>query len=263
MGQQRLATFSIIILAVINCLKTAETHSGEKEEKNKRRPSQLLHERHISLQDIETGEYNPILTLNKTDNDFYQYNLVELSPASPPAVPEKPSEKLLKRAFDWFTTNIKAKYMDEKGLIRFIETILDKMSFTIIYISDEQDAYTIFETLNARGVELASTDLLKNFLFAKVSRLGNGKRLEAMERRWNKLNEELGTEKIIDFIRTYWNSQYPLARKAKLFKDIRPHIKNHTVAFDLVRELNNNAAILQRPKTISSWIMGTISKPIF
>ena len=40
--------------------------------------------------------------------------------------------------------------------------------FIQITVEDELNAYTVFETLNSRGVELTSTDLLKNFSLKPV-----------------------------------------------------------------------------------------------
>jgi hypothetical protein len=47
-------------------------------------------------------------------------------------------------------------------LARFIEAFSDKLFFTVITVTDELNACKVFETLNARGVRLSSTDLLKN-----------------------------------------------------------------------------------------------------
>lgn len=43
------------------------------------------------------------------------------------------------------------------------------MIFTVITVTDELNACKVFETLNARGVRLSSTDLLKNYLFSLIS----------------------------------------------------------------------------------------------
>ncbi len=40
--------------------------------------------------------------------------------------------------------------------------------FTVITVTDELNAFKVFETLNACGVRLSSTDLLKNYLFSVV-----------------------------------------------------------------------------------------------
>jgi uncharacterized protein with ParB-like and HNH nuclease domain len=42
------------------------------------------------------------------------------------------------------------------------------MLFTKIVVDNNLNAYKVFETLNARGVQLSTPDLLKNYLFSKV-----------------------------------------------------------------------------------------------
>ena len=64
------------------------------------------------------------------------------------------------------------------------ETIARQLLFILITVEDELNAYTVFETLNARGLELSATDLLKNYLF---SRLRVSADLEALQRRWRSL----------------------------------------------------------------------------
>lgn len=39
------------------------------------------------------------------------------------------------------------------------------MKFILVTAKNEDDAYTIFETLNARGLSLTSVDLIKNWIF--------------------------------------------------------------------------------------------------
>ncbi len=57
-----------------------------------------------------------------------------------------------------------------------IETMSDKLFFTVITVSDELNAYRVFETLNARGVRLLATDLFKNYLFSILAPIHSRKR---------------------------------------------------------------------------------------
>jgi uncharacterized protein with ParB-like and HNH nuclease domain len=52
----------------------------------------------------------------------------------------------------------------------------DRLFFTVITVTDELNAYKVFETLNARGVRLSATDLLKNYLFSVLHRDGKHER---------------------------------------------------------------------------------------
>lgn len=63
---------------------------------------------------------------------------------------------------DLFPTEI-----DEKALPYFIDWLTEKVSFVEILTFSEEDAYTIFETMNDRGVHLSPADMLKGYILAK------------------------------------------------------------------------------------------------
>jgi uncharacterized protein with ParB-like and HNH nuclease domain len=63
---------------------------------------------------------------------------------------------------------------DEGGqLALFIQSVVGARLFVLrIPVEDDLAAYTVFETFNARGVELTASDLLKNYLMLLVAPLG-------------------------------------------------------------------------------------------
>lgn len=75
----------------------------------------------------------------------------------------------MRKASDWFDKKISEYIKSEQDKGIKIATIIEKISnslfFTVITVNNELNAYKVFETLNARGVRLSSTDLLKNYLF--------------------------------------------------------------------------------------------------
>jgi uncharacterized protein with ParB-like and HNH nuclease domain len=78
------------------------------------------------------------------------------------------------------------------------ETIARRLLFILITVADELNAYTIFETLNARGLELTVTDLLKNYLFSRI-RVSSD--MQALQRRWQRLIETVTPERFPEFLR--------------------------------------------------------------
>ena len=56
--------------------------------------------------------------------------------------------------------------MPGKTLTAFIDALVDKLFFSVITVMDGLNAFKVFETLNARGIRLSTTDLLKNHVFA-------------------------------------------------------------------------------------------------
>ena len=76
--------------------------------------------------------------------------------------------------------------------------------FTVITVTDELNAYKVFETLNSRGVRLSSTDLLKNYLFSVLDTNSKSQyELDILEKRWLQMEARLQSEKFPDFLRVY------------------------------------------------------------
>ena len=59
------------------------------------------------------------------------------------------------------------KEIDKKALPYFIDWLTEKVSFVEIFTYSEEDAYTIFETMNDRGIHLSPADMLKGYILAK------------------------------------------------------------------------------------------------
>ena len=96
----------------------------------------------------------------------------------------------------------------------------------------------MFETLNARGVKLSSTDLLKNYLFSIIhNELHDDRELNILDERWEGLVERLGSGSFPDFLRAHWNSRHRFVRSSALFKAIRATIVTKQQVFGLVRDM--------------------------
>ena len=159
----------------------------------------------------------------------------------------KATEHLMRKAYDWFFNAVKQKFSSNRRgdiLAQYIDSLSDKLFFTVIKVNDELNAYKVFETLNARGVKLSSTDLLKNYLFAVVHNHGSDEReMTELDNRWERLVGLIGSDSLPDFLRTYWNSQNRFVRHSELFKRIRESISSKGEVFSLMRDLESSAHI--------------------
>lgn len=256
-GQQRLTTISLIALAILKNIQRL-IESNNDAEANKQRLNQIR-QTYIGYLDPVTLIPRPKLTLNRNNNDYFQNYLIPLGHL--PQRGFRASEHLLRKAFEWFDKQIisylKSNSGDEgKRLAQLIESISDNLFFTVITVTNELNAYKVFETLNARGVRLSSTDLLKNYLFSVLDRgQENEHEQRNLEERWESIVSRLQSEKFPDFLRTYWNSRYKLARQSELFKIMRNHIKDRENVFSLIRGMEedlDNYLALTSPE-ISNW----------
>lgn len=117
--------------------------------------------------------------------------------------------------------------------------VLEKLQILNISVSDESDAYLIFETINDRGRELDTMDLVKNLLFSKVQ----GHSFEKVKNNWIRMSENLSSmSSANDFLYTFWTSYQGRTSKQNLFSPIREHIKSNSSSAINFSEKITNAA---------------------
>lgn len=130
----------------------------------------------------------------------------------------------------------------------------------MITVTDELNAYKVFETLNARGVRLSATDLLKNYLFSVLHRDGGHEQeMKNLEDRWEAMVGRLGSESFPDFLRVHWNSRHAFVRQTELFKTIRNRLKDREAVFGLIRTMEEDLDIyptVKRSKLTVGFLVG-------
>ncbi len=238
-GQQRLTTLTILILAVLKRLKDF-VNEGVEVDNNTIRIN-AYRSNYIGTLDTITLISDNKLKLNRNSDDYYRNYMVLLKEL--PLRNTNTSEKNMRSCFEWFYKKLK-KYSKGQDIANFLETIVDKLFFTVITVTDQINAFKVFETLNARGVQLSSSDLLKNYLFSVIDESApHQTEIEELEKLWSKIIGKLGNNKFEDYLRYYWNSKNKTVRKNQLFKVVRHSIKSKKDTFELIRDLEESADI--------------------
>lgn len=241
-GQQRLTTLTLIILAVIKNLQRLIDEKNEPEQ-NIQRINQIR-QTYIGYLDPVSLVSKSKLTLNHNNNDYFQHYIIPLEKLHQRGF--KASEHLLRKSFEWFDAQVSSllkSVVSYKGqyLAKFVEDLSDALFFTVITVTDELNAYKVFETLNSRGVRLSSTDLLKNYLFSVLDTNSEAQyELDILEKRWLQMESRLQSEKFPDFLRVYWNSKYKLSRHSELFKTVKNNVKDRAGVFGLIKGLESD-----------------------
>ena len=186
------------------------------------------------------------LTLNYHDNRFYQTYLVPLEHI--PTRRLNPSERQMRKTFIWFKEALQKRFGHQENsgikLVEFVDGIVDKLLFSVITVKDGLNAFKVFETLNARGVRLSATDLLKNYLFSLIADAKtHDNELRKLEEDWAWITNQVGSDEFPRYLRAFWNSRHPLVRQINLFKTIRNKITDRNEAYALLRELGQSAEI--------------------
>ncbi len=213
-GQQRIATLSILILAAAKCIKD-ETHRDK------------LLESYLLPESVTKLVPQSRLKLNKTNNNFYANHLLKLKrPVSMQR--QHLSNRKMWSAFEYFVNKIEKKFggNEDAKIAEFIDMKTGEgLIFTVLNVENEEAAFTVFETLNARGVELSSPDLLKNRLFSVVyAEDRSDETLERLESLWDDM-QLLVSENMTKFLRYLELENADAVRKSNLYRAVREEFR--------------------------------------
>jgi len=238
-GQQRLVTLSIIILAAMKAIKNL-IEKGEEVEANTERLNEITktfvgNKNFVSLKVISK------LDLNRNNKKYFQKICSDLEAHNSRGITS--TNKLLRKCFEFF--NKKTFGNSGAEIAQFIADFSSSMVFTKIIVQDDLNAYKVFETLNARGVQLSTPDLLKNYLFSIVTKdeeIGD-EELNDLDEQWSEIIEQLGESNVSDYIRYHHNSYRKMVTKNNLFSSMRKAITTPKEAYSYLKSLINSAPI--------------------
>jgi uncharacterized protein with ParB-like and HNH nuclease domain len=234
-GQQRFSTLSILTLAVIDAIQKLADKGIEVAE-NKERVDILMRQ-YIGQKDPASLTYSSKLFLNENNDGFFQNRLISFrEPINIRKLSD--SEKLMWDAYVYFKSKISNRFKNSNGgdFASFLNNVVGElMMFIQITVQDELNAYTVFETLNSRGVELTSTDLLKNYLFSQVANSETD--LKQIKHQWKKIIDAIGLKEFPNFLRYFLLATRKQLTKEYLFKEVKHFIKTGQDVFDLLDRL--------------------------
>lgn len=233
-GQQRLTTITIVLLAIMKHFHENDmtddflgTISYLQSKNNSNQDITILNsEYHVSLSSLIRN----MIALK--DKSLFMASFVEANTLS------KTKDKCIGDALRFFYSAIRddVQQVDnvQKRLREIRNAVLDMTAVKIVS-SSEEDSYTIFEILNARGQELAAHELLKNYIMRYIQPT---ERRDDAKMMWEDMERTVGSsmDKFIKHYATHrfgdtrdkYNSPYQAIQKAthgqnigELFDDIK------------------------------------------
>lgn len=212
-GQQRLATTSLLLLAIRDRLK----------ELGKTEQARRVEERYLRGYELQAEGVFERLALGPHDSDAYLELLNEEVNSDNEDHPLVNSYQLCIKHVTELTPDVDS-YTE---LMEIVNQLEKRVQILVAVASGIQEAYVIFETLNDRGADLTTADLLKNYLFS-----ASGSYLSTVEHKWVQLEAAFEKpEDLVRLIRFELISRVGPVRTSKLYRAIQEDIgQNGTTA---------------------------------
>lgn len=98
--------------------------------------------------------------------------------------------------------------LDEAALPYFCDWLTEKVYLIEIRAASDEDAYTIFETMNDRGLSLSPLDMLKGYLLANISDVGQRNEAARLWRERMEALRKLGKDEDTDAVKAWLRARY-------------------------------------------------------
>lgn len=246
-GQQRLTTITLILAAIRNAFIKIDEEN-------------LAKGIHYFIERPNVDNEDEFILNSETSFPYFQNHIqsfnglqIQCSVGS--------EEQNLKYAFDFINSSLNDLLpgVDSEGayqlslfeeerlaVIEKLREIRDKilsLKLVFIQLDNEEDAYLIFETLNARGRDLTTSDLVKNHFLKKLK--SNNSSNDSAKLIWNgilKRFDDAGFQNGMDsFLYHFWLSKKNYTTDKKLFSELKADADDSHNAKSLLRDLQTNS----------------------
>lgn len=181
------------------------------------------------------------LHLGEMDQDYFREAIQLGIPENAPKTKKKSRERL-RKAYKFFFDEL-SKQLEPLSDINDKLDLLDEYydtfteRFRVLYMEATKldEAFVIFETLNARGKELETADLLKNFIFSQ------SKDISLAQNQWNKMVSTLDRADPTKYIRHFWNATQSFTREKALYRNICDKISSPRASKAFLKDLADYA----------------------
>ena len=175
-----------------------------------------LHHRQRTLPEDERVEVSNLIRSKKFGKKSYNIDVPERAPCLNKLYSGEPYNPTAKDPEA--VRNMVARYKEieqnfpqeisDKALPYFLDWLLNNVHVVEITAFSDDDAYTIFETMNDRGLSLTPLDMLKSFLIANVTDETERNRVNGIWKQTTNQLLELDKEEPANAVKAWLRSQY-------------------------------------------------------
>jgi len=247
-GQQRLTTFTIAFSVLSQIFRKL----GEE------KLADITHS-YIIGEDKDGNEFEKLKT--ETNKPFFQLRIQQKN-IDFNAIPETPEEKRILNAYIFFEEKLSEKSLRKEFELKY-PGINEKVTYIdmlrafrnqilnckVVYVTVKtfDDAYTIFEVLNAKGKDLTPVDIIKNIIFSVLTQEVP---IDYAYEKWQSIKDLVSKEseqEMLTFYRHYWLSKYSFSTSKKLVKDFEKNITKTPDSYKkFIDDLANAAEIYSK-----------------
>lgn len=242
-GQQRLTTITILLSALCERFK----------ELKKENLAEAIFKNYIEGKDDDGKNYFKLD--NENPRPFFQKRIQYIDKEQ--SNPQNDEEKTLLSSYQDFYDftardnlarrfRIDNRVSDEKYeiLLRAVrDQVVKYLKVIFITVTEEEEAYTIFETLNARGMNLSFVDLIKNRLFKELNDTHPD---DDAKTTWKNIRLIISSRDTVGsletFVRHWWISKYSYVAEDNIYKNFKKLWRENKIdAKIFIKELHSDA----------------------
>jgi uncharacterized protein with ParB-like and HNH nuclease domain len=245
-GQQRLTTITMLLCAIRNALA-------------KEKFPKLANGLHGLIERPDINDELQYVLQTETSYPFLQQRIQKFEPTNEKC--EVGEEELrLEEGFKYLSEQVsdvvasvksnpalsemQKRVAVEEELTTIRDNIL-QLKVILVILQNEEDAYTIFETLNTRGRDLTVSDLVRTHLTRLLPK--PNKNVDLAKERYNAIIADFEASeadiRMNQFLHHLWLSQYEYTTEKKLYKAIRRQIKSKEAAKSFLGALEDDGEI--------------------
>ncbi len=237
-GQQRLATTSIFLAAVRDFMLSVKDDRG----------SASIEADFLLNYDRSIRDDVPRLRLNSDDNEFF-FQRVLCQPGKPNRVNEpstkRISHRLIHDAANLAAARIASIAEEHRNpldqLERWVRYLQNQAMVILLRAPNAKNAFSMFETLNDRGLRTTQADILKNYLFEQAS-----PEVSAAQGHWSSMMTSLEPLGLREPSLTYLRhatlaSHGPMGKESTFYDVTQKAVRGKTQALQFLSKLAHRA----------------------
>lgn len=210
-GQQRLTSFTLLLIFLSHLVEDIEVKAEIRKHLYVRKNG-----KNTLILNVDTRVRVIEHLIKNPEEIFLELDDLENSINSSKPTKDESIPNIIARYED-ITLLFPEEFKNQNKLLIFIEWLLNHVVLVEITAFSMESAYTIFETMNDRGMSLNPTEILKGYLLSMIE---DDKKSDEMNEFWKErifdLKSNIGADTDVDFFRNWLRAKYAESKRSSV-----------------------------------------------